>query len=233
MALGIFASWKRVSEHGVKPRYAFIVTYGRSGSTVLQKIIASISGCHFNGENSDALAGLWASYRSACATRSEQGDVPRTRSGDPWRGAHLIDPQSYNRKLASLFVDEILRPPPDAALIGFKEVRYFDHGEALPDYLDYIRTTFAPALLIFNRRDPVAVANSAWWKNHPADIAAEVRRFDAQTDLYARLYPAETIIVDYDAFCRDPDHLRPLFERLGADFDRGRLAGLMAERLNH
>ena len=118
------ALWKAiVRTHHRERRFIFIITYARSGSTLLQKIIASIPGCHFNGENCDALGGLYASFRSASFAKDDQGKEPRTSGGDPWRGAHLINPQRYNRRLASVFVDEILQPSASAWLIGFKEVR--------------------------------------------------------------------------------------------------------------
>src|SRR6187397_2659063 len=105
-------------------RYVFIVAYGRSGSTVLQKILASIDGFHVTGENADALAGLFYSYRSACEAREEQGTEPRRNPGDPWRGADRIDPEHYARTLAQAFVEELIQPPARARMIGFKEVRY-------------------------------------------------------------------------------------------------------------
>jgi hypothetical protein len=213
--------------------YAFIVTYARSGSTLLQKILSSLPHSHFSGENNDALNGLWASFRSARLTREEQGSERRNGTGDPWRGAHLISPERYNKRLSEVFVDEIVQPPANSTLIGFKEVRYFDHEDDLEDYLDYIRMTFHPCLLIFNRRDADAVSRSAWWKGHAADIAAEVRKFDARIDAYSVRYPEESIIVDYDAYCADGDSLRPLFARLGAEFDRERILALMAEKLLH
>jgi hypothetical protein len=202
----ISALWKAFARprHAAERHFVFIVTYARSGSTILQKIIANIPGCHFNGENCDALAGLYASFRSTCVARDDQGREPRKSTGDPWRGAHLINPHRYNQRLATVFVDEILQPSPSAWLIGFKEVRYFDYGDKLPGYLDYIRMTFTPALLIYE-----------------------------QTSSYADRYPDETIIVNYDDYCREPSSLGTLFYRLGVDFDLDMVKELMSERLNH
>jgi Sulfotransferase family len=230
------ALWKAIAatRHATtERRFVFIITYARSGSTLLQKIIASIPGCHFNGENCDVLGGLYASFRSASFARDDQGKEPRTSSGDPWRGAHLINPQRYNRRLAAAFVDEILQPPASAWLIGFKEVRYFDYEDNLELYLDYIRMTFTPALLVFNRRNPADVAKSAWWGSHSTDIEAEVRDFDERTSNYAERHPNETIIVNYDDYCRDAESVNALFYRLGADFDPSVVKKIMSERLTH
>jgi hypothetical protein len=227
----LLGRYRRHQAHAV--RYLFIVTYARSGSTLLQKILAGIPGCHLVGENADALGGLFASWRSTVEAREGQGGTPRTKPGDPWRGAHLIDPVRYNRRLAEIFIEEIVQPPPEAKFIGFKEVRYFDYGERLPAYLDYIRFTFKPALLIFNRRDPEEVARSGWWRSHPDDIASEVRKFDTVIEAYERANPDETISVDYTLWRSDPDLLRPLFERLGEKFDVSQIARILSERLDH
>jgi hypothetical protein len=195
-------------------------------------MLSTIPGSHITGENLDALAGLYQSYRSAEQTRREQGNIPRNASGDPWRGAHLIDPDRYNRKLARTFVEEILRPPPNATLVGFKEVRYYGQDD-LEDYLDYMRATFQPCVFIFNRRDPAATAASARRKGHPNDTAEAVRGFDRRVDSYVALHRDDCAVVTYDEYVRDPQVLSPLFSRLGAQIDVARLRKLLSVELRH
>jgi hypothetical protein len=215
-------------------QYLFVVAYGRSGSTLLQSILASIPGCHMAGENADALGGLFATWRSAQEARREQGSMPRTGAGDPWRGAHLIEPDHYNRRLASVFLEEIVRPPRGARFIGFKEVRYFDYDEdRLLEYLDYIRETFQPCFFIFNRRSGEEVANSGWWVHETDDIRERVRRFDHITDEYVRAHEDVSIVVDYTEWRSDPTLLKPLFDRLGVEFQLPQIKKILARRLSH
>lgn len=216
-------------------RYIFIVTYGRSGSTLLQKIIAEIPGCHMSGENDDALAGLFQTWRSAVVTRTVHGKRKLSDPGEPWRGAHLVDPDRYNRRLARVFLKEIVRPQMGARWIGFKEIRYFRrHDEDLVPYLDYIRMTFSPALLVFNRRCADNVAQSAWWKKHPTDnIVSGLHRMDERMEAYVREHPDDCILLDYDAWSADPELLRPLHERLGTPFNLARVQKVLAKRLTH
>jgi hypothetical protein len=195
-------------------------------------MLASIPGSHIAGENLDTLAGLFQSYRSAVQAKREEGSAPRLARGDPWRGAHRIDPDAYNRKLARAFLEEVLRVPRSATLVGFKEVRYFDH-EDLEEYLDYIRFTFEPALLIFNRRNAEDVARSAWWRDHPNDIAQAVRRFDERTESYLSMHPDCCLAVDFDEYVRDPRILESLFACLGAAFDLLTLKEILSVRLKH
>jgi sulfotransferase family protein len=223
---------RRLRPSPARRTFVFIVAYGRSGSTLLQSMLATVPRSHIMGENQDALAGLFQSYRSAREAKAGEGAQTRAAPGDPWRGVHRIDPERYNRKLASVFLEQILQVPRDATLVGFKEVRYFDH-EDLEDYLDYIRTTFVPTLIIFNRRDPDAVAKSGWWRTHPDDIAEKVRRFDKRAEAYAALHPDCCVEARYEDYARDPRALESLFERLGARLDLKALDRVLATRLEH
>lgn len=213
--------------------YLFVIAYGRSGSTLLQSILASIPGCHMTGENADVLGGLFSTWRSAVEAKQEQGCVPRTATGDPWRGAHLIQPDRYNQRLASVFLEEIIRPPPNARFVGFKEIRYFEYEDRLPQYLDYIRETFKPCILIFNRRCAAEVAKSGWWVNEIDDVSERVQRFDRTAEEYASAHEDVSILVDYTRWRSDPTLLTPLFDRLGAKFQLPQIEKILAKRLEH
>jgi hypothetical protein len=214
-------------------RYVFVVAYARSGATVLQKVLASIAGFHVTAENADALSGLFFSYQSACRARLEPGTEARSDPGDPGRGADRIDPEHYAKTLGRAFVEEILQPPARARIIGFKEVRYFDRLDVFDEYLDFLRLAFPPALLVLNRRDAAAVADSGWWRNYPREpLIAEIRRFDVLAAAYAARFPEATIMLDYDVYRRDADAFRPLFERLGVPFDRRMVQAVLDVPLN-
>jgi hypothetical protein len=217
-------------------RFLFIVTYGRSGSTLLQKIIGSNGGYHIVGENNNVLHALLCAYERASEAKRTEGNEPRDRLGDPWYGIHLTDPERFGRDLARLFVQEFIRPPRGACTIGFKEIRYIDYPEVLERHLDYMRALFQPALFVFNRRNSGATANSlaAWWKDLTvAQIVSELEAFDRRMEAYAAAHPNDTILVDYDAYTRDPDQLKPLFARLGETFDRKKIEQIMSVRLTH
>lgn len=49
----------------------FIVTYGRSGSTLLQSVVQSIRGAHFTGENFLALLPLMNTVRRVQGARND------------------------------------------------------------------------------------------------------------------------------------------------------------------
>lgn len=222
---------------GVTPdcrTFVFIVTYGRSGSTLLQRMLSTIPKSYILGENVDALAGLFQSYRSAAIAKRKHGNRRRSSVADPWRGVHLINPERYNRKLAATFIEEILHPPPNATLVGFKEIRYLEHDD-LEEYLDYLRRTFRPCVLVFNRRNADAVAASARRKDHgyPNDSAKAVCQFDQRVDAYVSLHRDDCEVVIYDDYIRNPQVLLPLFGRLGACIDEAKLRKVLLVDLKH
>ena len=49
-------------------QHVLIITYGRSGSTLLQGLLNSIDGCIVRGENYDACKGLFRTYQAVSYT---------------------------------------------------------------------------------------------------------------------------------------------------------------------
>lgn len=212
--------------------YLCIVTYGRSGSTLLQAILNSIDGYCIRGENNLALLPLfWSSRRltEAKATYS----VDSHRSNHPWYGIGDVDPERYTRRLIEAFRDDVLRPPPGCRVVGFKEIRYFE-VEDLALFLNFIRTELYPCKLIFNTRDADAVARSAWHgEGDPAPILSMVRRLDQIFCAYRSEHPDDCFVLEYDAYKNDPMALEPLFSFLGEPFDVQAISNVLMHRLAH
>ena len=206
-------------ERKERRRFVFIVTYGRSGSTLLQNLIGAIPGCHMTGENNDALYGLYLSHAAARRARDEHGRDGR-HAGSPWWGAHRIRPARYAASLRGAFVSNILQPPPAATMVGLKEVRYFNHPDDFTGYLDFIRGVFAPARFVFNSRNHDEVSRSAWYAARPPEeVLASLRQADAMMDAYQAAHPGICYRVHYNDYVADRSRLRSLYAFLGAEMD--------------
>jgi hypothetical protein len=214
-------------------QYVFIATYGRSGSTLIQKILGSIPGYHITGENFFALHGLFRSYQNAERTKSRNGQDPLSIDS-PWFGADQIDPLNYGRRLADLFIEEIVKPPEGSRTVGFKEVRFAEYMDELEEFLDFIRVFFRPTRVVFNLRKAEDVAKSGWWKDQPTDsVIAMVERFDAKARSYVNAHPDEAIIVSYDRYVENSEALMDLFKFLGETFNRNSIDEALKVPLNH
>ena len=217
--------------------YVFIVTYGRSGSTLLQNVLNHIDGYCIRGENNNTLAGLARAWDAV--NRSEVMDKLRrnkaaTGASHPWHGAEVIDPDHYGRVLADAFVGEVLRPGPKTRVAGFKEIRYHSQPEFFTRYMTFIQRVFPNARFVFNTRDHTAVARSGWWaRQDPQEVSAVLTRAEQLYESCAARFPHRSIRLCYDDYNGNPEGLRPLFDFLGEPFDGDMVAHVLATRLDH
>jgi hypothetical protein len=222
---------RRIGSTSAPERYVFIVTYGRTGSTVLQKLLNTMPGVYVAGENHGVVRGLFEAWRNATVLHDRFGHGHQA-ADDPWYGALAADPTAFAVDLRQAFLKTILKPPRGSRIIGFKEIRYLVPD--LAEQLAFMALAFAPAAFVFNRRSVDAVARSGWWKDADKDkLAADVARFDAITSAFAAANHDCCVMLDYDCWTVDPEALRPVHDLLGAPFDRQRVADLLQVRLMH
>lgn len=211
--------------------FVFIVTYGRTGSTLLQKLLNTIPGVYIAGENHDVVGGLFEAWRNASTLKHIFG-WGHQAADNPWHGAMMADPDAFGQELAKAFVKHVLKPPRGTRIIGFKEVRYLKPD--LTEQLEFMAKIFAPATFIINRRDPAAVARSKLWQGaDKAELAGNIARFEAATAAFAAQRPSQCIALDYERWTSDPGQLRPMYDVLGARFDPAAVAKLMSVWLTH
>jgi len=207
--------------------YVFVVTYGRSGSTLLMGLLNTIPGYLIRGENDDALRFLFDFHRT-CVARSRHWPVERVRRrtdaffgiGDFPAALSIAD----TRRLA---LDTLLRPKPDTRVTGFKEIRWWRHDD-LDGYLAWLRQVFPGARFIVNTRNRDDVLKSKWWAKgdhaeHLADI--EQRLLDSAARLGDAAYH-----VHFDEYVADPTTLAPMFAWLGEPYDEESVRATMARK---
>lgn len=210
-----------------KRRYAFIVTYGRSGSTLLMNIINSCDGCRIRGENNNSLYGIYQSYKKIIDAQQEHGKNSHLTSS-PWWGISAVNAESYAQKLVKSFIDEVIMPGPSDTLCGFKEIRF--SRREVPDLIGYINflTKFFPgARIIFNHRDLDAVSSSKWWASMPnaRNLLQDIDdRFNEvnESESFFHFY--------YDKAINDTTHVRDLFKFLDIPYDESAVKNVFTQR---
>ena len=214
--------------------HVFIVTYGRSGSTVLQRLLQSMDGYFIRGENNNTLYALYLAYRRAFEARYSHGKI-ETHPADPWYGANAIDPKSIARSLVLLFKNEILQPPPDTKVLGFKEIRFHEAGDELFEpFLDFIAENFENSKFIFNMRRWQDVAKSSWWATmDPVRVREIIEGADALYQSYAAKNPKRSHLMRYENYVGEPAAFASLFEFLDEPFDAGKILQINEDRLDH
>lgn len=204
-----------------------IVTYGRTGSTLLMGILNSIPGVLVRGENMNLCAGLFSAYEALQTTKTQHGKAAFD-STHPFHGADRLDEEAF-LKDAQLLLRRQLVPVDrdDVECWGFKEIRYIpesgnnDRQYNLSKYLDFLADMLPNPAFIFLTRNHEHVVDSTFWKKGEKSTAiARISLFEKQ----ARQWSCERkdcFWIDYSQMLSGPMALQELFDFLGAPFDWG------------
>jgi len=217
------------------PNYVFIVTYGRSGSTLLQSILQSIDGYCIRGENNNILFSIYQVAQKLYQTSNKINDGSPADPSHPWYGANNFNPPRFVKKMVALFIEEILQPSDEARTVGFKEIRYYQaQGEEFEKYLNFITEFFTPCKFVFNMREWHSVAKSGWWIGRDPKLAQkEVSNCDQQFHAYAKKYPDISYLIHYEDYDRKPETIRGLFSFLEEHFDLEKIRKIIDQQLVH
>lgn len=214
-------------------KFAFIITYGRSGSTFLQSILNTCENVDIKGENGNALFGLYNSYKASLFTKDEWGSKKRLPN-NPWYGADLISPDKYASRLVDIFISEIMNPKPGMEIIGFKEIRYFKYIDEFYGFVDFIKKYFPGCRFLLNVRDAESVIKSSWWKNQDPKAAREkIERYRSMLFDYAKQNSDMAMVCDYEKYTKDIGQLREAIKFVGGAVNEERLTAAFHERLTH
>jgi hypothetical protein len=220
-----------------------IVTYGRSGSTLLQGILNSIPGCLIRGENFNFCEGLFLSYKAYLRTQQEHGGDPTTSdASSPWYGALHLDADQYMADMGAMVRAHLTRGVPageQPKCMGFKEIRYLSmemHGEPeayaanLHAYLDFLGRLLPGLGIVFLTREHAQVVKSAWWKTRsPEAVLAKLVQFESAAREYAR-NRINCSFIDYADLVRNDEVLASLFQFLGAPYNQAKVAEVLGQR---
>lgn len=220
------ATGRRTKSEVAEHDFVFLMTYGRSGSTLLQALLNTVPGVLIRGENRGMTYFLYQYHSTAVKEARRVKQVAR-RPFNPWFGMYDYPLELSLERIRQLVVDTLLRPEPGTKLLGFKEVRwYFDD---LAEYVDFLRELFPGCRFIVNTRRLEDVAKSGWWRDRP-DPLAELREIEERILNVAEGLEEAAYTVSYDDYAAAPERLESLFEWLGLPFDLDRIREVIGAR---
>lgn len=212
-----------------------IVTYGRTGSTLLQGVLNAIPGCLIRGENYNFCYGLYQSWKSLCRSHDEFGGEGAEHVESPWFGAGGLDADRFLASARNLVESQLIGDPTATrpACLGFKEIRYLQdslgvgpqaYAGQLHDYLKFLARLLPAVGIVFLTRDHEQVCRSAWWRDRdPAKVTQSLEAFEAAMHSF-RYEGCGTFLLDYAELLANGDAVRRLFDFLGAPYDPKQVA---------
>lgn len=219
-------------------RFLTIVTFGRSGSTALQSALNAHPHTIIRGENYSALRGLQGYVQAVAAA----GDRHRAgRPNHPWFGTAKLDPRAVLADQRRHVVEYLLRPKADTRWVGFKEVRYeeghFATADELGSHLLFLNTLLPGMRYLINTRDPRAVAESGWWREHADAVGALERSSDnlheAADLLTWTLGEGRVSVINHDEWKDDASVVVAALEQVGYPVDTALVNQTLSQHLRH
>ena len=215
-----------------------VVTYGRSGSTLLQGLLNTIPGCVVRGENNNFCHGLFLAWQSLTRSQVHREEI---RPEDPWYGAGLMSVPKFIASARDIVEVQLMgdTTEPRPACLGFKEIRYLqtelsvrpkDYPAHLRDYLRFLGEVMPKLGIIFLTRDHDQVCRSAWWRDDPeTKVRSWLTAFEQAIKGF-RVEGVGTYQIDYADVLANGAAMRGLFEFLGADYVPEQVASVLSRK---
>lgn len=205
--------------------YLFVMTYGRSGSTLLTGLLNAIDGYLIRGENRDALHHLYLFHHTLETEKAREPAAATRRRTHPFFGigdVPLSRSVNLSRRLA---LETVLRPKADTRVVGFKEIRWYHRD--LEEYVAWLRQVFPGARFLLNTRHQPDVLASKWW-SEGRDKSADLAAIETRLRTLAQSLGPDAFHVHYDDYVADPGVLRAMYDWLGEVYDEEAVRAIMA-----
>lgn len=205
----------------MKYQSILIISYGRSGSTLLREVINTIDNVHLKGENYSFCFGLYQTWKSLTSTKKKVREAPDRTAA--WYGSDGLDPELFIKQAQKIVFDQLVGEKNLGICFGFKEVRYIYILDVLEEYLHFLSRIFPKVAFVFNKRCHDDVTKSGWWKNRdPIKLKEKLTSADLKFAEYCRKHE-NAFLINYEDVIKGDKGLLPLFEFLGADLFSDRI----------
>ncbi len=220
------------------PRFVFVVTYGRSGSTLTQGMLNTLPRTLIRGENGLYILPLFRSYAVFEEFRQRFGKPHADKITSAFYGLRESDPDDYATSVGGLVQRQLLGPVPvtDVERLGFKEVLW--HRIPQRDWaamFDFMDKAFDQPLYVLNQRDIEMASSSGFWRKKPDAALRQITRIRKLHDFLRESRPTRSFINSYEAMTSDDrdvaaDQLRRLAEFVTGECDDDLLAAMFTTR---
>lgn len=215
--------------------YLFVLTYGRSGSTILMRLLNLPEAVEVRGENINALFHLYRAISSVRRSKKRFGAVLR-ETNDPWFGANKVQPDLFENACLEGFIKTVPNPSKRTTHTGFKEVGHLPNhmsDKEFEAYVAFILSRFPNVKIVLITRDSMAVSRSGWFKEMPQNyVVDQVRLANIRFSAVAKKN-RNCRLSDYSDVVANWAVLQDLFSWLDIDFSKNTAAEILDIPLSH
>ncbi len=210
-----------------QPRHVFVVTYGRSGSTLVQGLLNALPRTLVRGENGLYVVPLFRAYADLNAFRHLHLRHNPRAGHSAFFGLNEIRPASLVRSTRQMLTNHMLGsvPADQVDVLGFKEVAWFRIAEdETEEFFAFFERVFPGCRYILNERDLDHVVGSGFWQGVDQDeVMASIRRVEAIQRFLRQSRPDRTLDLRYEDVTSDDPVVAEAQLRAIAEFVTGRV----------
>lgn len=159
------------------PRFVFVVTYGRSGSTLVQGLLNAMPGVLVRGENNLFVLPLFRSWDALASFQEEHAAAARAKGvRSAFYGLDEMRPDQLVEAARDVMLSQLVGTvgSGEPAVLGFKEVLWHRiRPRETARFFDFFEQVFPDARYILHQRQHDAVAASGFWKRERPDAVAQ------------------------------------------------------------
>lgn len=221
------------------PRYVFVVTYGRSGSTLTQGMLNTLPRTLVRGENNLYLLPIFRAYSSLATFKDRYGGPRAARPESAFYGLSEVDLDGFAASVRDLVQRQLLAgvPPSDVDHLGFKEVLWHRvRAREWDPFFAFLDLVFDNPRYVLNRRDVAMASTSGFWrKKKPGVAERQIDRVRRLQDHLRESRPERCFDTRFEAIVSDDrdvaaGQLRGLAEFVQGGCDDDLLAAMLATR---
>ena len=220
----------------IESNCVILLAQGRSGSTLLLRLLNQIEGYNICGENHAAIRSLYEFHRRIENTtkkvpkkngvfRSYEKllDLPKkggSYSGFEWYNVYKLE--SIQEKLRELIV-EMFNPERKFKVWGFKEIRFggqtTNRYKGFENELNFLKKLFPKTKFIFLTRDIEQLLKSGWWSDNPEKSREIIERQKIFFDNYCQNNAEFSYSITYHDLTSNTKKLHKMYDFLGELFE--------------
>jgi hypothetical protein len=182
--------------------FVFVVTYGRSGSTLVQGMLNAMPRTLVRGENGLYVQHLFRAWQAADEIRQKRKGGGAKQPTNAFYGINALTRARFVRSAQRLVVGGILGPEgeKDYDRLGFKEVEWHHlTAEETEPFFDWLEDVCPGAKYVLNTRDVETVLGSGFWQRRDTDASvAAIERVVEIQDFLRTTRPDRVLDTRYE-----------------------------------